>query len=883
MIPATLPQTKFIPPTPHDVLERAELVAHALASVEAHRLTLFSAPAGAGKTTLLASLVRAMHPRPCAWLSLDGEDDQPHRFLLGLVATLRVLNPSFGTRTLAWLADLTQDISPLQLAGALINDMIEGLTEPFTLIIEDLHEVQDARLFQTLDYLIERLPDHAHIVISARADPPLALARLRARGQLAEVRFDALRFSADETRQFLNAQHQLRLSGDDIQHIHLRTEGWAAGLRLIAVSLAQHAPEQRVEVMRRLGVEHRHIFDLFADEVLAQQDQLVQQFLLETSILSELTPALCNAVTGRDDAEALLEDIHRRNLFVVVLDPAQQSYRYHALFREFLERRLSRVAGGDRRALHLRAGRAESDDGRAVHHLLLAEAWEPAAERIERVAIGLRQQGFDVPQRWLSALPPDIVEQRATLSYLSGVMAAERGDFALARSMLQRAIQHYAAAQDFAMQGEAMTHLSAVSITSYTPEGFVEAAQIGDEALKLPLTAVARARVYLLRIWLSFYTRDEVGMNSALGEVLELVLASDDMALARSVLPSLNIALFPAITNRQRLTHVVNTLQARYGVGYGRLQISVWALVAGLRQLEGRLADAYDAAQHTAELMEGSGDLVYVGVANDLILAMLALARSDARAIEALFERRYPLSNAIQGNQDASVFFPLYLALARWMAGSSSGAERLVHHLRASVPHDASPSLLAVIPYIEAVAELERGDPAAAVKRLSALPLQTPSMMERGAAPDMRWVLGYAYWQLRQYQEALAAITPALESAHASGWPGYILRQGRVVVPLLELAIKRNVYPITAQRALDSLDAYLKATVVPIPGTNEAISPREMEVLRLIVTGASNQKIADELSITVWTVKSHVTSILSKLGASSRTQAAARARELRIL
>lgn len=882
-IPVTVPHTKFLPPTTHDVLERAELVAHVLAQAEAHRITLISAPAGAGKTTLLASLVRAMHPRQCAWLSLDSEDDQPHLFLLGIVGALQSLNPMFGTRTRTGLSDLPQGISPRQLAGAVINDMLDVFTEPFALIVDDLHEVHDARVFQTLDALIERLPDNAHIIVSSRVDPPLALARLRARGHLTEVRFDALRFSADETRHILNAQHQLRLSSDVIQRIQLHTEGWAAGLRLIAVSLARHAPEQRTEAIQRIGVEHRHIFELFADEVLEQQDQSVQRFLIETSILNELTPELCNAVTGRSDTEAILEDMYRRNLFVVVLNSTQQTYRYHALFRQFLEQRLRRDSGSALQVLHLRAGLAETDDGRAVHHLLMAHAWEPAAERIERAAMELRRRGFDVPQHWLTALPAPIVEQRAPLSYLSGVFAEERGDFAVARAMLQRAIQNYAAAGDLVMQGDAMTHLSAVSMTSYTPNGFVEAMQLGDAALKLPLAAVAQARVYLGRVWRSFYAHDEAGVDANLSQVLELVLASDDIAVVRSVLPSLNIALLPAIASRQLMTHFVNTMQARYGDGYGRLQISIWALVAGLRQLEGRLAEANEAALHTARLMDGTGELVYVGVANDLILAMLALARGDVHAVAGLVERRYPLVSVVHGNQEASAFYPLYLALAHWMAGSGGGVEHLLAPLRECVQFRASPSTFAIIQQIEALADLERGDPSGAVQRMNALAARAPSLMERGAAPDVRWVLGYAYWLLRQYQDALDAVAPALEFAHTSGWYGYILRNGRAVVPLLELAMKHNVYPITAKRALNRLDAYRGAIFVPIPGTNDAVSPREMDVLRLIVSGASNQEIADALSVSVWTVKSHVTSILSKLDASSRTQAAARARELHIL
>lgn len=402
------PRTKLLPPKTTNLIERDSLVAQVSDGVERCRLTLISAPTGSGKTTLLvAAAARASQEqgRAVAWLTLDADDNESHRFMQALVAALQTLNPAFGERTLALLTDARQDQAPRLLIGALVNDMVEALPGPFVLVLDDLHELRRDDLWQALDYLVERMPAQARLVVASRQDPPLSLARLRARGDLAEFRLKAMRFSPDEVRSLLNDQFALRLDAGQIERIYSRTEGWAAGIQLIGLALAQQSPQQRAAAIQGIGVERQHIFDLLAEQILSQQDDAIQRFLLDTSVLMELTPALCEAVTGRADAVEALQQLRRRNLFVVALDPARESYRYHALFREFLNHRLRWTRPHDVKSLHLRAGQAVPDDVRAIHHLIEAQAWEAAAERIETAATQLRERGLDVPRSWLAALP----------------------------------------------------------------------------------------------------------------------------------------------------------------------------------------------------------------------------------------------------------------------------------------------------------------------------------------------------------------------------------------------------------------------------------------------------------------------------------------------
>lgn len=297
----------------------------------------------------------------------------------------------------------------------LINDILETLPDPFVLVLDDLHLVSEPAVYTALDYLLERLPPQMHLMAATRHDPPLALARLRGRGALAELRLPDLRFTLDEAAAFLNTQ-RLGLSPEDLASLHSRTEGWAVGLRLLADSLNRIPTRSgRSAFITYLAQTDRYVFDFLADEVLSRQSSAVRTFLLETSILPELTPALCQAVTGRADALAILEDLYRRNLFLVAVDDGRWTtddgpqttdlirrpssmvrrlssvvhrpiYRYHALFAEFLRRRLTQEMPERLVELHARAAQAETVPARAIAHYLAAQLWEPAAQAMGAVS-----------------------------------------------------------------------------------------------------------------------------------------------------------------------------------------------------------------------------------------------------------------------------------------------------------------------------------------------------------------------------------------------------------------------------------------------------------------------------------------------------------------
>jgi LuxR family maltose regulon positive regulatory protein len=436
--PAIFVRTKLRPPRARgDLLPRPQLTTALRRAVGAARLALVSAPAGAGKTTLIAQALAShesaedLGAGQAAWLSLDEHDDDLVRFLHGLIAACRRIAPTAGATALALLAADQAGGSPLGLSvvEALTDDLLEAMAGPTALVLDDLHAVSEPAIYAALERFIDLLPPELTIVIATRQDPPLPLARWRVRRELVELRFHDLRFSQAEAADLLNARLGLCLGEAEVTALHAQTEGWAAGLGLLAASLARIASRgERSRFLAGLERLDRSLYEYLAAEVLERQDPFVRMFLIETAILHDLTPAVCAAVTGREDAGAILDELYTRNLFLVELGDAPAAlaptYRYQDLFREFLRERLRREAPEWARRLHLRAARVERAPARRMRHYLEAGAWEEAVALLDELAEPLITQGaLGTLRAWVEALPEEVREQRPDLTYLLTIWA----------------------------------------------------------------------------------------------------------------------------------------------------------------------------------------------------------------------------------------------------------------------------------------------------------------------------------------------------------------------------------------------------------------------------------------------------------------------------
>jgi len=380
------------------------------------RLVLVSAPAGFGKTTLLTQWLtsndvnRQRGPRHVAWLSLDEGDSDPARFLTHVISALRTTNPDVGADALALLE--SERATPTDVLVSLVNDL-DTVAEATVLALDDYHVIDAAAVHDAVTFLLDNLPPQVTVAITTRADPPLPLSRLRARGELLELRASDLRFTADEADTFLTQVMGLELEQAQVAALEARTEGWAAGLQLAALSARGRTGGGDVgEFVDAFTGSHRFILDYLLDEVLGSQPDDVRAFLLDTSVLQEMNGPLCDAVTGRSDGQRMLDTLERSNLFVVPLDDQRQWFRYHHLFGDALQAQLTSSDPDRPAGLHRSAARWYAERGRlgdAVPPAIAARDAEGAADLVELALSDLRMRRQDRTLRdWLRELPDDV-------------------------------------------------------------------------------------------------------------------------------------------------------------------------------------------------------------------------------------------------------------------------------------------------------------------------------------------------------------------------------------------------------------------------------------------------------------------------------------------
>jgi LuxR family transcriptional regulator, maltose regulon positive regulatory protein len=432
--------TKLRAPTVRAELVTRRRLVDLLARRGPHKLTLIDAPAGWGKTTLLAEWHGDLgEARPFAWVSLDNADNDPVRFWTYVVTALQTVKPGLGERALAALGRRGPDTSREVLA-ALINELAAGAPE-LVLVLDDYHTIVSDEIHAGVELLLERLPPQLHLAIATRSDPPLPLARMRVRGELLEVRSDALAFRDEEAAALLNAHLGLGLSGADVARLQQRTEGWAAALYLAALSL-----RGRVDAADFIGAfagDNRHVVDYLGAEVLAGQSPDRRRFLVRTSVLERLCGPLCDAVTGGSASAAVLEEIERANLFLVPLDATRTWYRYHHLFGELLRHELRRTEPELEATLHRRASawyRAEGLVPEAIRHAVIAGDVDQARELVAEHWLGFFNRGeLATVAGWLDALPERAVARDSRLAVARVWLALDLGRPDEAGEWLERA------------------------------------------------------------------------------------------------------------------------------------------------------------------------------------------------------------------------------------------------------------------------------------------------------------------------------------------------------------------------------------------------------------------------------------------------------------
>ncbi len=414
------------PPVPADVVPRRALLERLDEGLQ-RRLILLVAPAGYGKTTLLGQWLQQSE-LPIAWVALDSGDDEPTRFWRYVIAALDSALPGVGQPALELLLQTPQP--PLEsVLTTLLNDL-SAAPRRIVLVLDDYHQIRDAAIHEGLAFLLEHLPTQLLPVLASRATPPLPLPRLRARGQLVEVRAGELRLTLEESTAFLHSHLGVQLAPDEMKTLHARAEGWVAALQLAALALEGHEAGRVVGILEEWSGSHPHVQGYLEQEVLQQQPPEVQEFLLQTSILTRLEAPLCDAVTGREGSTAILEQLEQAGLFLIPLDEERRRYRYHPLLADFLRARLRQAQPDLAAELHRRASAwFEQRDllAEAFGHALAAADWERAGRLLQPLVLSKVQSG-ELPPEALDPTRPFGARQIDAILRALGVRTAARQD-----------------------------------------------------------------------------------------------------------------------------------------------------------------------------------------------------------------------------------------------------------------------------------------------------------------------------------------------------------------------------------------------------------------------------------------------------------------------
>ena len=850
----------------HDVLFRprlAEAVGHALSR---STLTLISAPAGSGKTTLLAELPGALpHFRFC-WLLLDAEDNDPSRFTKALIASLQAA-------AILPEAEAPAASDPRLLITFLINRITEVPSENCALVLDDLHVITEPLVFDALDYLLEHAPPNLRVIVATRQDPPVSLARRRVRGEVGEIRLDDLNFTTGEAAELASRCLGLSLNPDDLLLLHSRTEGWAAGLRMLATSMSQFPGDKFLLPNRTQG--SRQIFDFLTEEVLNRQPPDLRRFLLETSILSRLRAEVCDALTGGRDSHEVLADLYRRNLYVAAADDRGSTFRYHDLFADFLRERLRRERPEDWEALHLAAARAETLPQDRMRHLLAAKAWPEAAREIEAIGPEHNRLGLVASlRRWISELPESVRDQHPRVLYLFGQAVWIHSNFAQAQPYIEKALAAFRQANDHDGQAEATIALANSALMLNELDRCRDLLQ---EALAFDIPAAGRIQLYTASAWDAIFRKDMDSAARHLDALFSMVESGEGRTNPLSSMAVLFVSGIPAYL--ARMEAMCRVLRSQLAEVPDFSHAFYYSLHSATLLQRGDFAAAQTAGELSLSIARSCGDITLIQAALCTSFCMSAAARCDWTSILRWAALGRDESRHGQISRAWKSHYLYFEARACWHSADLAGLRQRYEAAMAPNPFEAPPGV--VYRYLiqgmsclaeRAFAQAERAF-RLAMHEQAGFPITATV-----CAP--RVMLAHLLLDRGRTDEALEVFLPYLEECDQHNQAGRMMFENPLIQPLLWRAVERSVRRPFAERVLAMLGAPLQP--VELAGV-DALTERELQVLRLMAEGLGNRQIAERLFVSESTIKTHVQRILRKLDAPSRTRAVARARELMLV
>jgi LuxR family maltose regulon positive regulatory protein len=890
-----------MPRLPRDWVERKRL-SRALNDALQNTLVLISAPAGYGKSTLLAETLSG-RAQTVGWVSLDSGDNSPVDFWTGLATALRAIAPEKCNKLLKVL--VSPEPPPDTWVLTTLLDAIGDREDDLVLVLDDYHLIDSRTVHDAVSFMVEHVPPHVHLVIAGRADPPMPLSRWRAKGMLTELRAGDLGFTREEAEAFFRTGTDIPLSGGDIAILGSRTEGWIVGLKLAALSL-----KGKTDVSSAISAfsgSNRYVLDYLAEEALDRQPPETRKFLLETSILKRLCGPLCDAVTGRGDGRSLLAGLESANLFISPLDDERTWYRYHHLFASLLRNTLSKEGPETVKHLHLRAGSwYETSDSpeEAVDHFLEGGGFQRAIDVLEKIAHLMLGQGRAAGLlSYHARIPAESLRMSPWLCIGFTWAALMTNTQDILASMLS-------------MIGDAL---------SVSPDALSAGSRNNLRRIKGHMLSI---RSFIAQ------AADDLPLSMRLSQEADAELSGGDPAdrLARAV-NSLNLAACYRKTGElaKAIPFYEEMAAAGRKGGFSYAELSALGSLAEMEMLLSRFDRASGLCAEAIEQSTrwGAGNPLPSAALAHIVRGQLSYERNDLEEAEKDFQSGIRLGE--RGADRESVLRGcLLIAKLKQMSGDTEAAAEYVRQAENLGPWVIVPDEARRIPAWKAGLALRRGDMDSARKwarrREASLPLSRPPdyVMEfdflilirtKLAASECDGLPQYleglirnaerqgrigtlvealvlsalAYERIGDSGEAEKILDRALSTGEPAGYIRVFADEGESLAALLGRAATGGAHANYAAKLLEAIGlprmgrSAQAGRPVTTPVLHEALSEREMEVLKLIEAGKSNKEIADGLFLAVGTVKKHTSNIFGKLDVESRTQAVARARKLGIL
>jgi LuxR family maltose regulon positive regulatory protein len=884
----------YIPPVRSDLVARPRLVER-LESNIGRKLTLVSAPAGFGKTTLLSEWIHHQK-RSAAWISLDKGDNDLARFFAYFISAFRIIEDALSEEAMA-LIESPQLPSIEVILTPLINSITESASH-FTLVLDDYHVITNIQVHEAIRFTLDSIPPNMHLVLSSRADPPWPLSRMRARGEMAEIRANDLRFTPEEIAKFINDIMGFDLSPEDLKLLESRTEGWIAGLQMAALSM--QGRKDLSSFIKALSGSHRFIMDYLVEEVIDKQSREIQEFLLKTSILGRMNGPLCDFVTGGSDSQETLSYLEQANLFLIPLDEERCWYRYHHLFSGLLRSYQEQYRPGRAPELYLKASKWYEDQGLiadAVEHALVAADLDRVISLVEGNAISMMDHGqLGTLRGWLDALPNELVLSRPWLCLARAWIYVYSGQLHMVEPLLLDAERGLASVQDKKEMSHIKGHMAVIRAYHAELRGdFEEAIDFAHTAQHSLPKQDLRARCFTL-VKLSASLRLTGKLEPAAQAFEEAILVSQELGdshIAIHVRCDLAGLYFMQGRLREvdRICHEALDLARQHFVRSGwwmPITGYVYARMCQLAYERNDLEGARQAAEKGIELSRPSGLPEYLAD-NYVFQAITLQALGDGEGALATVQEAKTLAKKISPWYKEVV--EPYEAQIRLAQGDLELARKLVDEEDFIRKNEYGFEFL-TNKLVQAQIQVKRcEDCPNELDDVHGLLGELLEIAEsRGANAFVLKILALqslAEWMMGKREEAIHFLRRAIILAEPEGYIRPFVNLGSQMGDVLKYAVSKEVYSSYSMELLEALAAEPsigeRQTTTAKVLLTEPLSERELQVLRLLNTDLSTPEIAKELVVAVSTVRSHVKSIYSKLDVHGRMEAVDRAKEMGLI